>query len=95
MRPGGDPFEVAVASTLARNFPMDAMLRKMGEDLALVLDRQVWGASGMDGETQVEVVSDATGIQIRPKREIDREEILASAKKMAQFHDETFRKLAQ
>jgi hypothetical protein len=74
---------------------MDAMLQKVGDDLALVLDRGFWVASGIDGETELEVVSDEAGVLIRPKRRVSREEILASAQKMARIHDETFRKLAQ
>jgi hypothetical protein len=74
---------------------MDAMLQKVGEDLALVLDRQTWNTVGIDGETRLEVVSDADGIHIRPKMPVSRDEVLASAQKMARIHDETFRKLAQ
>ncbi len=74
---------------------MQAKLKKVGEELALVLDHQTWKASGIDGETELEVDVDESGIHIRPRSEDRQERLMASARRMMDVHEETFRKLAR
>jgi hypothetical protein len=75
---------------------MTTTLRNVGDDLALILNRQTLDSLGIDEQTPLEVSIDATGIHIRPVPNDDHAaRVLASAIKMMEIHDETFRKLAQ
>ena len=74
---------------------MTTTLRNVGGDLALILDRQTLDSLGIDGQTLLEVSVDATGINIRPAPSDQTARVLASAVRMMEIHDETFRKLAQ
>jgi antitoxin component of MazEF toxin-antitoxin module len=73
---------------------MTTMLTNHGDDLALVLDRATLKTLGIDEGTPLEVVVDETGIHIVPKRNDRQAQVLASALRMMEIHDETFRKLA-
>jgi hypothetical protein len=74
---------------------MTTTLRKMGDDLALIFDREALASFGIDGETRLEVSVDEHGIHIRPVADDHRARVMASALKLMEIHDETFRKLAQ
>jgi hypothetical protein len=74
---------------------MTTTLTNVGEQLALIIDRQTLESLGIDGETQLEVSVDESGIHIRPAPDDRRARVLASARRMMDIHDETFRKLAQ
>ena len=74
---------------------MTTTLRNVGDDLALILDRQTLDSLGIDEQTPLEVSIDATGIHIRPLADDHSARVLASAIKMMEIHDETFRRLAQ
>ena len=73
---------------------MTTKLTKVGEDLALILEPRTLETLGIDEETSLEVFSDEAGIHIRPAADEHRERVLASARRMMDLHDETFRKLA-
>jgi antitoxin component of MazEF toxin-antitoxin module len=74
---------------------MQTRLKEVGEDLALVLDRSTWNELGLDGETEIEIAVDDTGIHIRQSPDGHRERVLESARRMMEVHEETFRKLAR
>jgi antitoxin component of MazEF toxin-antitoxin module len=74
---------------------MRTKLKKVGEDLALVLDRSTWNQLGLDGETEIEVAVDDTGIHIRQSPDGHRDRVLASAQRMMEVHEATFRMLAR
>jgi hypothetical protein len=73
---------------------MQTKLTKVGEDLALVLDRSTWLELGIDGETELEVAVDETGIHIRQSPDGHQERVLTSARRMMEVHEEAFRQLA-
>jgi hypothetical protein len=73
---------------------MQTRLKKVGEDLALILDSSTWNGLGIDGETDLEVMVDESGIRIQKSPEGHRERVLNSARTMMDVHEETFRKLA-
>ena len=73
---------------------MTTTLRHVGDELALILDREALASLGIDGETRLEVSIDDRGIHIRPADD-HRTLVMASAMKMMEIHDVTFRKLAQ
>jgi antitoxin component of MazEF toxin-antitoxin module len=74
---------------------MTTTLRNVGGDLALILDRQTLDSLAIDEQTMLEVSVDSSGIHIRPVPSDHAARVLASAIKMMEIHDETFRKLAQ
>ncbi len=74
---------------------MTTTLRHVGDDLALILDPAALASLGIDDETSLEVSIDQHGIHIRPISGDHRSRVMASALKMMEIHDETFRKLAQ
>jgi hypothetical protein len=73
---------------------MHTKLQKVGDELALVLDRSTWVELGIEVETELEVAVDETGIHIRKSLNGHRERVLASARRMMEVHEEAFRKLA-
>jgi hypothetical protein len=73
---------------------MTITLRNIGDELALILDRQTLDSIGIDEQTPLDVSVDETGIHIRPIPNDHPARVLASALKMMEIHDETFRKLA-
>jgi hypothetical protein len=74
---------------------MTTTLTQLGEDLALILDREMLKAHGINGETRLTVFVDETGIHALPASDSREERVLAAAKRVMDLHDETFRKLAQ
>ena len=74
---------------------MTTTLRNVGEELALILDRQTLDSLGIDGQTPLEISVDSDGIHIRPVPSDRTARVFASAIKMMEIHDETFRRLAQ
>ncbi len=74
---------------------MTTTLMNVGDDLALILDRETLKALGIDDRTSLDVVVDAAGIHIRPTPDLHRQQVLAAARRVMDAHDETFRKLAQ
>ena len=74
---------------------MTTRLTRVGEELALIFEPRTLEALGIDEETALDITSDETGIFIRPTNGDHRERILASARRMMDLHDETFRKLAR
>jgi hypothetical protein len=74
---------------------MTTTLTDLGEDLALILDRETLKAHGIDVRTKLEVVVDATGIHIHPAHDERQDRVLESARRIMDLHDDTFRKLAQ
>jgi antitoxin component of MazEF toxin-antitoxin module len=74
---------------------MTTTLTNLGEELALIIDRQVLESLGIDAETRLEVSVDERGIHIRPAPDDHQTRVVASARRMMDLHDETFRKLAR
>ncbi len=74
---------------------MTTTLTTIGDKLAVILDRSTLDALGIDEATRLEVSVDESGIRIRPATDDHRARVLASARKMMDLHDETFRKLAE
>lgn len=70
-------------------------LKALGEELAIILDRSTLAALGIDEFTRLEVSVEQGDIRIRPVLDEHRARVLASARRMMDVHDETFRKLAQ
>ncbi len=74
---------------------MTTNLRTLGDEFAVVIDRSTLDALGIDETTRLEVSVDDGGIRIRPEPGDHRARVLASARRMMEIHDETFRKLAE
>jgi antitoxin component of MazEF toxin-antitoxin module len=74
---------------------MTTNLKTLGDELAVVIDRSTLEALGIDKSTRLEVSVEGGDIRIRPILDEHRARILASAHRMMDLHDETFRKLAQ
>ena len=74
---------------------MTTTLTNVGGRLALIFDPETLESLGIDGETPLEVSVDQSGIHIRPTSSEHGARVLASARKMMEIHDETFRKLAR
>jgi hypothetical protein len=74
---------------------MTTRLKKVDGELALILERPTLEVLGIDEETSLEVFADEQGIHIRPATDEHRARVLASARRMMDVHDETFRKLAR
>jgi hypothetical protein len=74
---------------------MTTTLKQVGDQFALIFDRDDLESLGIDLETSLEVSVDETGIHIRPASADRTSRVLASARRMMEIHDETFRKLAQ
>ena len=73
---------------------MTTSLKPIGQDLAVIIDRSTLDALGIDETTRLEVSVDGGSIRIKPATDSHREDVLASARKMMEIHDEAFRKLA-
>jgi len=90
----GEP-EAGVYPSNPEATTLTTSLTAIGDKLAVVLDRSTLEALGIDERTQLEVSVDDTGIRIRPAPEDHRARVLASARRMMDSHDATFRKLAE
>ena len=67
----------------------------IGDRIAVILERSAVDELGIDLGTRLEVSVEQGEIRIRLADEGRRALVLASARKMMDIHDETFRKLAE
>jgi hypothetical protein len=74
---------------------MIRQLTPVGDGFGLVLDRSILNRLGIDGNTQLEVTIEDSGIFIRPIMHEIQEQFVESAKRMMEIHQDVFRKLAE
>lgn len=73
------------------------MLKKLsavGNSLGIVIEKPILELLDIDRETELEMTTDGQRLIIQPIRQ-RRKRVLASARKIMDAHDKTFRKLAK
>ena len=73
---------------------MKKKLSAIGNSLGIVIEKPILELLGIDRETDLEMTTDGRRRIIEPVLQ-RRKRVLASAKKVMDAHDETFRKLAK
>lgn len=73
---------------------MRKKLSAVGNSLGVVIEKPILELLDIDRETELEMTTDGQRLIIEPVRR-RRQRVLASAKKVMDAHDETFRKLAK
>lgn len=73
---------------------MKKKLSAIGNSLGIVIEKPILELLDIDRETELEMTTDGQRLIIEPVRQ-RRNRVLASAKKVMDAHDETFRKLAK
>jgi antitoxin MazE len=73
---------------------MRKKLSAIGNSLGVVIEKPILELLDIDRETELEMTTDGQRLIIEPIRQ-RRKRVLASAKKVMDAHDETFRKLAK
>lgn len=73
---------------------MKKKLSAIGNSLGIVIEKPILELLDIDRETELEMTTDGQRLIIEPVRQ-RRKRVLASAKKVMDAHDETFRKLAK
>jgi antitoxin component of MazEF toxin-antitoxin module len=73
---------------------MRKKLSAIGNSLGIVIEKPILELLDIDRETELEMTTDGQRLIIEPVRR-RRQRVLASAKKVMDAHDETFRKLAK
>ncbi|TMQ02835.1 MAG: AbrB/MazE/SpoVT family DNA-binding domain-containing protein [Deltaproteobacteria bacterium] len=73
---------------------MKKKLSAIGNSLGIVIEKPILELLDIDRETELEMTTDGQRLIIEPVRQ-RRRRVLASAKKVMDAHDETFRKLAK
>ena len=73
---------------------MRKKLSAIGNSLGIVIEKPILELLGIDRETELEMTTDGQRLIIEPIRQ-RRKRVLASAKKIMDAHDKTFRKLAK
>jgi antitoxin component of MazEF toxin-antitoxin module len=73
---------------------MRKKLSAIGNSLGIVIEKPILELLGIDRETELEMTTDGQRLIIEPIRQ-RRKRVLASAKKIMDAHDKTFRKLAR
>lgn len=73
---------------------MKKTLSAIGNSLGIVIEKPILELLDIDRETELEMTTDGQRLIIEPVRQ-RRKRVLASAKKVMDAHDETFRKLAK
>ena len=73
---------------------MKKKLSAIGNSLGVVIEKPILELLDIDRETELEMTTDGQRLIIEPVRQ-RRKRVLASAKKIMNAHDETFRKLAK
>ena len=73
---------------------MRKRLSAIGNSLGIVIEKPILELLDIDRETELEMTTDGQRLIIEPVRQ-RRKRVLASAKKVMDAHDETFRKLAK
>jgi antitoxin MazE len=69
-------------------------LSAVGNSLGIVIEKPILELLDIDRETELEMTTDGQRLIIQPIRQ-RRKRVLASAKKIMDAHDKTFRKLAE
>ncbi len=73
---------------------MRKKLSAIGNSLGVVIEKPILELLDIDRETELEMTTDGQRLIIEPVRQ-RRKGLLASAKKVMDAHDKTFRKLAK
>ena len=73
---------------------MRKKLSTIGNSLGVVIEKPILELLDIDRETELEMTTDGQRLIIEPVRQ-RRKGLLASAKKVMDAHDQTFRKLAK
>ena len=73
---------------------MRKKLSAIGNSLGVVIEKPILELLDIDRETELEMTTDGQRLIIEPIRQ-RRKRVLASAKKVMDAHDQTFRKLAK
>jgi antitoxin MazE len=73
---------------------MKKKLSTIGNSLGIVIEKPILELLDIDRETELEMTTDGQRLIIEPIRQ-RRKRLLASAKKVMDAHDQTFRKLAK
>lgn len=73
---------------------MRKKLSAIGNSLGVVIEKPILELLDIDRDTELEMTTDGQRLIIEPVRR-RRKRVLASAKKVMEAHDETFRKLAK
>lgn len=75
---------------------MRKKLSAIGNSLGIVIEKPILELLKIDRDTELEVTTDGTRLVLEPVRKRRRrEELLATAKRIMDTHDETFKKLAK
>ncbi len=77
-----------------RKGDMRKKLSTIGNSLGVVIEKPILELLDIDRETELEMTTDGQRLIIEPIRQ-RRKRLLASAKKVMDAHDQTFRKLAK
>jgi len=77
-----------------REGDMRKKLSTIGNSLGVVIEKPILELLDIDRETELEMTTDGQRLFIEPIRQ-RRKRLLASAKKVMDAHDQTFRKLAK
>ena len=70
-------------------------LTAVGNSLGLIIEKPILELLKITKDTPLEVSTDGQALIIRPAATDRRERVLASAERLMDEHDETFRKLAE
>ncbi|MBU0551602.1 AbrB/MazE/SpoVT family DNA-binding domain-containing protein [Myxococcota bacterium] len=70
-------------------------LTTIGNSLGLIIDKPILELLKIDRDTELEISTDGDRLIIQPKRLSRRERLRASAERLMDAHDETFRDLAK
>jgi antitoxin MazE len=73
---------------------MKKKLSAVGNSLGIVIEKPILELLGINRETELEMTTDGQRLIIEPVKQ-RRQRVTASARKVMDAHDETFRKLAK
>jgi antitoxin component of MazEF toxin-antitoxin module len=75
---------------------LNKRLIKVGQSLALIIDKPILELLGLNGESDLEITTDGRALKIVPKvRHATREQLEAAMQQVFTDHAETFAKLAK
>lgn len=73
---------------------MKKKLSAIGNSLGIVIEKPILDLLNIDRDTELEMTTDGERLIIQPLRQW-RKRVIASARKIMDAHDDTFRKLAK
>ena len=74
---------------------MRKKLSAIGNSLGIVIEKPILDLLKIDRDTELDITTDGTRLVLEPVRKRRREELLSTAKRIMDTHQETFKKLAK